>query len=77
MAKNEYFIEIYIYIGKEVILSALAGNNLMDLKREIMPTVKKECKKKGYTDKTVFVEYFIDKNEEYFDSDEDYVSLAD
>lgn len=77
MTKNIYKIELYIYIDKEVILSQLEGENLEELKSKIIPTVKEECKVKGYTKRTVSVEYVIEKNEAYFDSDECFISLAD
>lgn len=77
MSKNKYTIKIYIHRDIEIILSKLAGNNLEELRSKIIPTVKETCKKRGYTDGTVSVEYVIKKDKAYFDDDEFFMSLAD
>lgn len=77
MSKNKYTIKVYIHRDIEIILSKLAGNNLDELRSKIIPTVKEECKEKGYTDGTVSVDYVIKKDEAYFDDDEFFMSLAD
>lgn len=75
---NVYEIEIVVYIDIDKTLEVtISGNDLISLKNDILPTVKKMCEENGYTNGEVTVEVTMSKNGSYYDHDEDDFELSE
>ena len=69
--KSRYTLEITIYHSslEKPLSIEIKDTDLLSLKADIKPTIELMCYEKGIKG-TVDIEILIDKNGEYFDSDE-------
>lgn len=78
MKKDKYEIEIVISVEpqSDPLEVTIAGEDLLILKRDILPTVIQTCNNDGYTSGKVYIEITVSKNGEWYDSDDGVIDLA-
>lgn len=78
MNKNNFEIEIVIYVEpqSDPLEVTISGEDLQELKSDILPTIIQICNNDGYANGKVYFEITISKNGEWYDSDDGALDLA-